>query len=264
MRASEGNFRMKIVSLDAALEPKFWEHVNRDIPHYFFALDWKHNRNDTEILLALKESRIDGMMLIFKKKVVQLRGSRKSAKALLERLDLEKVEVQALEQHKQYVLEKYMPAWSHELMLMILRKGEERLHISHRIVALDPSDAEQIADMMRNLNPRFWGEVTGEKIAEGMSSVNCFGVRVNGELVSLGRTRLTEKVGHIPTVATLEAHRNKGYATSIVSYLVKLILEKLPIAIIYVLSDNPPAIRVYEKVGFKPYRKYFFTKGDRR
>lgn len=91
-----------------------------------------------------------------------------------------------------------------------------------------------------------------EQIVEGMSSVNCFGVKVNGELVSLGRTRLIEKVGHIPTVATLEAHRNKGYATSIVSYLVRLILEKLPIAIIYVLSDNRPAIRVYEKFGFKP------------
>lgn len=256
---------MEIVSLNRALEPTFWEHVNKDSPHYyFFAYDWKHKRSDTKILLAWKENHIDGMMLIFNEKIVQLRGSSESAKALLEKLDLEKVEIQTLEQHKQYVLEKYKPAWSHELMLMLLRKGEEKLYISHRIVALDPSDAVQIADMMRNLNPEFWGEVTGEQIAECMSSVNCFGVKVNGELVSLGRTRLTEKVGHIPTVATLEAHRNKGYATSIVSYLVKLILEKLPIAIIYVLSDNPPAIRVYEKVGFKPYRKYFFMKGERR
>ncbi len=147
---------------------------------------------------------------------------------------------------------------------MTLRKGEERLHISHQIVALYPSDAKQIAAVMKSSSPELWGEVTREQIVEGMSSVNCFGVKVNGELVSLGRTRLTEKVGHIPTVATLQAHRNKGFATSIVSYLVKLILEKLPIAIIYVLSDNRPAIRVYEKVGFKPYRKYFFMKGERR
>ena len=256
---------MEIVVLNPALEPNFWEHVNLDISHYFFfALDWKHYRNDTKILLALKENRIDGMMLIFNEKIVQLRGSSDSAKAFLEILDLEKVELLALEQHKQYVLEKYKPAWSQDLILMTLRKGEERLHISHRIVALDSSDAKQIAAMMKSSSPEFWGEVTGEQLVEGMSSVNCFGVKVNGELVSLGRTRLTENVGYIPTVATLAAHRNKGFATSVVSYLVKLILEKLPIAIIYVRSDNPAAIRVYEKVGFKPYRKYFFMKGERR
>ena len=256
---------MEIVSLNRELEPTFWEHVNKDIPHYyFFAYDWKHRRSDTKILLALEENRIDGMMLIFNEKTVQLRGSCESAKALLEKLDLEKVELQALEQHKQYVLGEYKSAWSHDLMLMILPRGEERLHILHRIVALDPSDAEQIAAMMRNLDPEFWGEVTGEQIVEGMSDVSCFGVEVNGELVSLGRARLTEKVGHIPTVATLEAHRNKGYATSIVSYLVKLIFEKLPVAIIFVLSDNPSAVRVYGKVGFKPYRKYFFMSGERR
>jgi len=122
--------------LSPALEPKFWEHVNLDIPHYFFfALDWKHNRNDTKILLALKENRIDGMMLIFKKRIAQLRGSRKGAEALLERLVLKKVKLQASKEHEKSVLEKYMPSWSHELILMMLRKGEERLRIAHPIVA---------------------------------------------------------------------------------------------------------------------------------
>jgi len=69
-------------------------------------------------------------------------------------------------------------------------------------------------------------------------------------------------VGIIHTVATHEAHRNKGYAASITSYLVKLILEKTPIAIIYTLRDNPPANKIYKKVGFKPYKKYFIMRGE--
>jgi predicted GNAT family acetyltransferase len=256
---------MEIVSLSPALEPTFWEHVNQDLPHYyFFVHDWKYNRIDTKILLALKEKKIDGMMLIFKERMVQLRGSRESATALLERLDLEKVEITALKQHKQYVLEKYKPTWSHELMLMKLLKGEERLHITHPIVTLDTSDAEQIASLMRKSDPESWGEVTSEQIVEGMSNTTSVGIKVNGELVSFGRTRLTERVGHIPTVATHEDHRNKGYATSIVSYLIKLNLEKKSIAIIYVLSDNPPAIKVYKKAGFKPYKKYYYIRGEER
>ena len=45
---------MKIVELNTELEPLFWEHVNRDLPHYyFFAHDWRNFRSETEILLAL-------------------------------------------------------------------------------------------------------------------------------------------------------------------------------------------------------------------
>ncbi len=256
---------MEILPLSPALEPKFWEHVNQDIPHYFhFVLDWIYNRDDTEILLAVKEHLIDGMMLIFKERIVQLRGSRESAQALLERLVLEKADLQVSEQHEKAVLQKYQPIWSHELLLMMLHGGEENLHIAHPITPLDATDAEDIATMMTRLDPEHWGEITRERIVEGMNTMNWVGIKKNGELASIGRAHLAERVGHIPTIATHEAHRNKGYATSITSYLVKMILEKTPIAIIYTLSDNTPAITVYKKVGFKPYRKYFFMRGIRR
>lgn len=164
---------MEIVPLNPAFEPVFWKHVNQDIPHYFFfAFDWKHNKDETDILLALTGRRIDGMMLVYKKKTVQLRGNREATRELLEQLDLEEVKLQAPKEHKQYILEKYEPTWSHELMLMVLHKGEERLHTSHSIVKLDASDAEQIAAIMKKADPEFWGEVATDQVTEGMSSVN--------------------------------------------------------------------------------------------
>ena len=256
---------MEIVPLNQSLEPTFWKCVNNDIPHYFFfALDWKHSRKETRILLALKKKRIDGMMLLFNDRFVQLRGSIESVKALLKKLDLEKVELQVSWQHKQKIIEKYEPVWSHELMLMTLKKGEERLYMTHPIVTLEESDAEQIADMMTKVNPESWGGITTDVILEGMSNTIWIGIKMQDELVSIGRMRLAEDVGHIPTVATHEAYRNMGYATSIVSHLVKRILKQVPLVILYVLSDNPSAIRVYNKVGFRPYRKYFFMKGEKR
>jgi len=257
---------MDIVSLEPSLEPIFWEYVNQDIPHYyFFAFDWKYNRDLTRILLALEGNRIDGMMLVYRQSIVQLRGSCEAVKALLDRLDLEKVELQALEQHKEHILERYKPTVTHEMMLMVLRKGEERFHIKYPVVKLDASDAEQIATIMKDADPEFWGMITNQQIIESISrGVNWLGIRVNGEIVSIGNARLTEWGGLIGVVATHEAHRNRGYATSIVSQLVNQILEKLSIAMIFVLSDNPPAIRAYEKVGFKKYRTYFFMRGERR
>jgi predicted GNAT family acetyltransferase len=256
---------MEIVPLNPTFEPIFWKHVNQDIPHYFFfAFDWKNNKDETDILLALTERRIDGLMLVYKKRIVQFRGNREATRVLLEHLNLEKVELQAQKEHKQYILKKYEPTWSHELMLMVLHKGEETLYTSYPIIKLDASNAGQIAAIMKKADPEFWGEVTADQITEGMSSVNWVGIKVDGELASICRTRLAEGIGHVITVATHEDHRNKGYATSLVSHSVKSILKKTSIAIIYVLNDNKPAIRVYKKVGFKPYKTYYFIRGKRR
>ncbi|MDH5483529.1 MAG: GNAT family N-acetyltransferase [Candidatus Bathyarchaeota archaeon] len=257
---------MKIVSLGPAYEPIFWKYVIQDIPYYyFFAFDWKYNRDQTQILLALEENRIDGMMLVYRQYIVQFRGGNKAIRTLLKKLDLKTVELQALEQHKPYILEKYKPTVAHEMMLMILHKGEEKPNIVHPLIRLNASDAEHIATIMTKADPEFWGKVTAQSIIEGINvGVIWLGTKTNGKLVSIGNARLTEWGGLIGVAATDEAHRNKGYATSIVSELTKQILEKSPIAMIYVLRDNPPAIRAYEKVGFNHYKTFFFMRGEKR
>jgi len=259
---------MKIEPLEPGLEPVFWKHVMQDIPHYyFFAFDWKYNREKTEILLALERQRIDGMMLVYNERIVQLRGSSEAAAAFLEMLDLEKVEIQSPEAHGQFILKKYKSTLkqSHRIMLMVLRKGEEKFHKNHTTVELDASYSEKIATMMRDVDPEYWGDVTSQRIIEGMNQgMNWLGIKAGNELVSIGSTRLTKWTGLIGVVATHEKHRNKGYATSVVSELVKRILKEISLAMIFVLSDNQPAIQAYTKVGFKPYKTYFFMRGIRR
>jgi len=259
---------MKIVHLEPSLEPVFWKLINKDVPHYFFfAFDWAYHKDTTEILLALDRNRIDGMMLIYRQSIVQLRGSLEAAKALLHRLSLEEVELQAQEEHREDVLKKYVPTLkqSREMMLMTLLRGEETPQTKHPVVTLNASDAEQIATIMRKADPEFWGTTTPQNIIEGIDKgISWLGVKVRGDLVSVGNVRLTDWAGLIGVAATQEAHRNRGYATAIVSELVKRILENPPLAMIYVLADNPPATRAYTKVGFKPYRIYFFMRGERR
>jgi len=259
---------MEIVSLGRALEPTFWDHVRQDVPHYyFFAFDWKYNREDTEILLALEEDRIDGMMLVYDERIVQLRGSNKAAEVLLEKLHLDKIEMQSPRKHRQLILKRYKPTLgqSREMILMVVHKGEEELHTKHPVFELDAVYGEKIAATMRDADPEYWGDVISERILEGMNKgANWSGIEVNENLVSIGMSRLTEWAGLVGVVATHEEHRNRGYATSIVSRLVEEILDGLPLAMIYVLADNPPAIRAYKKVGFKPYKTYFFMRGESR
>ena len=259
---------MKIEPLGPALEAIFWNHVVQDIPHYyFFAFDWKYNREKTEILLALERHRIDGMMLVYNKRIVQLRGSSEAAVALLEMLDVEKVEIQSPEAYGQLILNKYRSTLkqSHRMMLMVLRKGEEGIHKRHSTVELDASYSHKIATIMRDVDPEYWGDITSQRIVEGMNQgMNWLGTKIGEELVSIGSTRLTEWAGLVGVVATNEKHRNKGYATSVVSELVKRILKEISLAMIFVLADNQPAIQAYTKVGFKTYKTYFFMRGIRR
>jgi len=256
---------MEILTLDSGLEDIFWNYVYQDVPHHhFFILDWKFGKDSTKILLALKANRIQGMMLTYRQSIVQLRGSAEAANALLDRMDLEKVEIQALMEHENMVLRRYKPLTRHELILMTLRRGEERLHMKHPVVELTPADAKEIASLMRQADPEWWGETASQRIVEGMDERLWLGVKVDRKLVSLGGTRFNDWGSNIGVVVTEASHRRRGYATSIVSALVKKILARCPMVFIHVLSDNPPAIHVYKKVGFKPYRTYFFARGEKR
>jgi len=257
---------MKVLPLDSRLEPLFWKHIYQDIPHhYFFILDMNRDRASTKILLALdRKNRIDGMMMIYKQSIVQLRGSVEAAKTLLGKLDIEKIEIQGLEEHRTLILDKFKkPKTTLDLILMTLSKGAETLHIKHPVVKLSTADADDIAALMRQGDPEWWGETMSRKIAERMNERLWLGIKVDGQLVSVGGATLDVWGSNIGTVVTHEKHRNKGYATSIVSALVEQILQKSDLALIHVESNNPPAIRAYTKVGFKPYRKYFVARVEK-
>lgn len=257
---------MKVVPLDPSLEPLFWKHVNQDIPdYYFFILGLKHSKDSTDIWLALnKQNRIEGMMLVYKQSIAQLRGSVKAARALLAELNVEKVEIQTLEEHRTLIFDKFNVKKTFKLMLMTLRRGEETLRVKYSIVKLSTADAEDIAALMRHGDPEWWGEVSAERIAEGMKDRVWLGVKVDGELISIGGARLDDWGSCINTVVTHETRRNRGYATSIVSALVEQILQKSSLTLIYVERDNTPAVRAYAKVGFQPYKKYFVARGHKK
>jgi hypothetical protein len=87
---------LKVVSLEDGYEQYFWKHVSRDpLDYYFFILDKRQRPEKTQILLALEGRKIEGLMLLYAGRIVQLRGTRDAVKALFEKVDLEQVELQA-------------------------------------------------------------------------------------------------------------------------------------------------------------------------
>jgi len=255
---------MKVLPLNSDTEMLFWDYVNKDIPNfYFFILDMRCDRASTKIWLALSnEKRIQGMMLVYKQSIVQLRGSVDAAAVLLDDLDFERItEIEGLDEHKAPILSRFRSARkAFEIILMTLRKGEENPQMRHPIARLSTEDAEDIAALMRRENPEWWAETTAERIAKRMNERLWLGTRIHGKLVSVGGATIDDWGSNIGTVVTHESYRNRGYATSIVSALVEQILQRSNLALIHVESGNQPAFRVYTKVGFRPYRRYFVAR----
>lgn len=253
---------MKVSKLNPRLESTFWEHIAQDVPHYFFFIsDMKHERAVTEVWLALDdENGIRGLMLIYRGRIVQLRGSIEAVRVLLDRLTLKEGEVTGEPEHRVLIMERFRVEASSELTLMALRRGEETPQVRHRVHKLSSAEAGYIAHLMRVGDPVWWGQVTVERIAERLNERLWLGVRADGRLVSAGGAMVDDWAGLITTVVTHPSYRGRGYATSIVSALVREILERSRLALIYVRSDNLPALRVYHKVGFKPCREYFMAR----
>jgi RimJ/RimL family protein N-acetyltransferase len=262
MRTEEKN--LKVVSIEEGFEQAFWNLVNQDPFHYyFFILDLKQRPEQTKILLAMEEKKIHGLMLVYADLIVQLRGNRKAVTELLDYVNLEKVELQAPLDCEDIVTKKYKPQIRYELVLMTLNKGEEKLQIIHEPVRLGPEDAEEVAEVMRKADPEWWGDITAENRRESLEKTYWLGIKRNGKIVSVGNTRFDDLGSNIGVIATDERYRNMGCATSIVSALVKEILNKSPTALIHVLSNNNPAVRVYSKVGYKPYKHYLLVRAEK-
>ena len=255
---------MEIVDLDKELEAKFLEHVHGNpLEYYFYILDWEFNREDSKFLLAREGEDIRGIMLIYKTHVAQFRGSREAVEALFPHLQLRKTDIIVPLDMEDIPLRTYELAEQHELVLMHLDKGNEKLAKTRETVQASADDAEAMAGLMRETLPEFWGEETGEKIRESMEKTFWLVAKDGDKVVSVGNTFFANHGSNIGVVTTHEAYRNKGYATSITSSLVREIFKRHDKALIHVFTDNHPAVRAYSKVGFSPFNSYVLIKGQR-
>jgi ribosomal protein S18 acetylase RimI-like enzyme len=262
MKTLENN--LKVVSVYDGYEQAFWNHVNLDpLDYFFFILDMKQDPENTKILLAIEGERIQGLMLVYLDHIVQLRGKRRAVEKLFDHVNLEKINLQAPLDCEDLVTRKYNPQIRHELVLMTLKKGDEKLQVKEKPVRLGPEDALEVANLMKDADPEWWGEITLENRKQSLEETFWVGFRHNGRIVSVGNARFNDLGSNVGVIATDERYRNMGYATSIVSTLVEEILKRSPAALIHVLSDNAPALRVYSKVGYRPYKHYLLMRAER-
>lgn len=124
---------------------------------------------------------------------------------------------------------------------------------------LDVSHEDEIRTLFAD------GAVTGEEpdffMRAQLGDGTFFGVRREGHLVAAGGTHLfsaEESVGAIGNVYTHRSHRGRGHAAAVTAAVAReLIARGTRTIALNVRADNPGAIRLYERLGFRHHVTFY-------
>jgi len=133
---------------------------------------------------------------------------------------------------------------------MLVKKGEANLLKSEIVRRLrTEDDASRLGVLLSTSENRLIGRV--EKYIDWISRMPIYGVFVNAELLAYAGSFLQlPQVWMIGGVYTNPTYRNKGYATLATSAVTEEALKNAETAALFVRSDNYPAVRAYEKIGY--------------
>ena|SRR5712671_1608857 len=114
------------------------------------------------------------------------------------------------------------------------------------VIELTPADVPEMSVVYAATRP-------GRTLCPRIQKLGQFlGVREDNKLVAIGGLRL-----HIPgyreisTLATLPGHEGRGYATAIMRGLIDRIHARGERPFLTVRTDNPRAVEIYRRLGFK-------------
>jgi len=255
---------LEILELDESIEHEFWEYVLRDIPRFFFfVVDLKQYPDNCRVLIAKKDDYIVGLCLIWKNHIAQVRSEvPEVVEALFHAIPKEvPIDEVTFEYKFRDLLFSLVPNPKKKTTLhrMILQKEKMiprfPLNKSYEQRQLSQKDGFRIVELMRFCDPDFWGDITEDKFTFDQNQIYT-GLFDKKKLISFTLSWIDETAAIISIVATHPDYQNRGLATYLVNEGVHRLMEHTEIGIIHVRTDNPPAIRVYEKVGYKIYMTY--------
>ena len=136
---------------------------------------------------------------------------------------------------------------------MVLKRGKARAlnkkdANARRLSTREDAVALAKLVLMRKDRPRG----TLKKYIEWIARMPIYGVFVEGRLVSYAGSFIQmPEIWLIGGVYTDPDYRNRGYAYAATSAVTNEALRNSKMAALFVRSDNEPAIRVYEKIGYR-------------
>lgn len=223
------------------------------IRHIFAFYDIQFDPKHTTIHAAFENDHLAGYVLIYTATDVPsvvLEGERKIVGKLIQYAPENNFIVHTTPDLLSVVKRRFPLAKEYPENWMLTGKDAANLTTSNLVRRLSSEeDAAAFAKLVLNRDDRPKGNL--KKYLEWIAKMPMYGVFVGNELVSYAGSFIQlPQVWMIGGVFTAPNQRNKGYASLATSAITTEALRKAEKAALFVRSDNFPAIRVYEKIGY--------------
>lgn len=149
---------------------------------------------------------------------------------------------------------------------VIYREAQERLKTTaqgYRVRNATREDIDKVIEINMVSLPEHYPRIFFEEILEEWNKAFYVAESPSGEIVGYVMTRVELKPaffrhflarsGHVVSIAVLEGHRRRGLGYALMAYAMKSMRDEYNCSETYleVRVSNEPAIRLYEKLGYK-------------
>ncbi|MEI7542653.1 MAG: GNAT family N-acetyltransferase [bacterium] len=137
---------------------------------------------------------------------------------------------------------------------------DKAIKYSEYTYRVNKNDFEVINDFLRSINPLAFF------VPAMLETGKYFIIRKNSDLIAMAGVHFYSKeigIAVIGNVATAPEYRGMGYGSSVTASLLMDLWKDVSYIGLNVLSDNIPAIKVYEKLGFYYYSTHEEIKANK-
>lgn len=148
-------------------------------------------------------------------------------------------------------------SWSHlqEERVYLVQKSPKKIQITQTIVIKQIFSITQTVENIMLMDNDF-GDWSYKTLQDSIKKPYffMFAGYVKEKIVCIGSLNVGEEIGKVDHVHTEKSERNKGYCSQLINYITDFNAHNFNVTL-YLYSDNPIAIRIYEKCGYKPIEK---------
>ena len=245
----------KVEKIDEGNKQRLVECIKTDIIKHVFAFyDVQYDPEHTTTYAAFKKNRVMGYILIYTATDVPsviLECEEDAAETLIAHAPENHFIMHATPNLLPVIKRNFPDAKDYIENWMLIRKPEASFYDSRLVRRLlTEEDAAMLAELLLQRTDR--PKRMMKRYIEWVTKMPIYGVFKKDMLVSYAGSFIQlPQVWMIGGVYTDPKHRNNGYALLATSAVTEEALRQAEAAALFVRSDNYPAIRVYEKIGYR-------------
>ncbi|MDH7478295.1 MAG: GNAT family N-acetyltransferase [Candidatus Bathyarchaeota archaeon] len=246
---------VKVEKVDDSNKQQIINFLKRNvIKHVFVIYDLQYDPNHTIMHAAFENSKLKGYILTYTAlqfPSVILQCEKDLARQLLKYAPENHFILHTPPENLPTIKDKFKDAKTYLENWMLVKRGQANFFRSEFVRRLySEVDAKKLLILPSSREDRRAGTV--ESTLDFIRKMPTYGFFIKDELVSYASSFLQlPQVWMIGGVYTHPSHRNKGYATLAISAVTEEALKNADSAALFVRSDNYPAIKAYEKIGYR-------------